>query len=60
MYADVSHMTCTGLHDLRYKANMLHRDISVNNIMYQMRNGRHHFVLIDFDMAFMEEILTDE
>ncbi|KAF7798384.1 hypothetical protein EIP86_009605 [Pleurotus ostreatoroseus] len=41
------------LHDLRYKANMLHRDISVNNIMYQMRDGRHHFILIDFDMAIV-------
>ncbi|KAJ3543285.1 hypothetical protein NM688_g5874 [Phlebia brevispora] len=41
------------LHDLRYKANMLHRDISVNNIMYQMRSGRHYFILIDFDMAIV-------
>ncbi|KAJ3556845.1 hypothetical protein NM688_g1796 [Phlebia brevispora] len=40
-----------GLHDLRYKANMLHRDVSVNNIMYEMRDGRYCFILIDFDMA---------
>ncbi|KAJ3552550.1 hypothetical protein NM688_g4094 [Phlebia brevispora] len=39
------------LHDLRYKANMLHRDISVSNIMYQVREGRYYFILIDFDMA---------
>lgn len=32
---------------------MLHRDISINNIMYQMRGGHHHFVLIDFDMAII-------
>lgn len=30
---------------------MLHRDVSVNNIMYEMRNGGYHFILIDFDMA---------
>ncbi|KAJ3528416.1 hypothetical protein NM688_g8002 [Phlebia brevispora] len=39
------------LHDLRYKAGILHRDISVNNIMYEMRGGKYYFILIDFDMA---------
>ncbi|KAF7792265.1 hypothetical protein EIP86_003301 [Pleurotus ostreatoroseus] len=41
----------TCLHDLRYKANMLHRDISVNNIMVRMQDDRYHFILNDFDMA---------
>lgn len=40
-----------GLHDLRYKANILHRDVSINNVMYEHRDGRIHFILIDFDMA---------
>ncbi|KAJ3535782.1 hypothetical protein NM688_g6929 [Phlebia brevispora] len=39
------------LHDLRYKANMLHRDISVHNIMYEKKGDYYNFVLIDFDMA---------
>ncbi|THH00125.1 hypothetical protein EW026_g2350 [Hermanssonia centrifuga] len=39
------------LHDLRYKAKILHRDISCNNIMYEMRRGRPYFILIDFDFA---------
>ncbi|KAJ3526337.1 hypothetical protein NM688_g8273 [Phlebia brevispora] len=39
------------LHDLRYKAGILHRDISVNNIMYEMRGDKYYFILIDFDMA---------
>ncbi|KAJ3558089.1 hypothetical protein NM688_g1117 [Phlebia brevispora] len=39
------------LHDLRYKANILHRDISVNNVMYEKRGSRYFFVLIDFDMG---------
>lgn len=30
---------------------MLHRDISINNIMHQKRGGYDYFVLIDFDMA---------
>ncbi|KAJ3549206.1 hypothetical protein NM688_g5202 [Phlebia brevispora] len=41
----------SGLHDLRYKAKILHRDISVNNVMYEHRDGRLNFILIDFDMA---------
>ncbi len=40
-----------GLHDLRYKARILHRDISCKNIMYEIRDGRLYFILIDFDMA---------
>ncbi|PSR97088.1 hypothetical protein PHLCEN_2v4369 [Hermanssonia centrifuga] len=39
------------LHDLRYKANILHRDISCNNIMYEKRRGKICFILIDFDSA---------
>ncbi|KAJ3531015.1 hypothetical protein NM688_g7634 [Phlebia brevispora] len=39
------------LHDLRFKARMLHRDISISNVMYQIREGQYYFVLIDFDMA---------
>ncbi|THH01962.1 hypothetical protein EW026_g802, partial [Hermanssonia centrifuga] len=39
------------LHDLRYKANILHRDISCNNIMYEKRRGKIRFILIDFDSA---------
>ena len=45
----------TGLHDLRYKAKILHRDISINNIMYEIRDGVYYFVLIDFDMAAVVE-----
>ncbi|KAJ3529498.1 hypothetical protein NM688_g7847 [Phlebia brevispora] len=33
------------------KLKILHRDISVNNVMYERRNGRLYFILIDFDMA---------
>lgn len=40
-----------GLHDLRYKANILHRDVSVNNIMYEMRGDNYYFILIDYDMG---------
>ena len=32
---------------------MLHRDISVNNIMYEIRGGKYYFILIDFDMAIV-------
>ncbi|KAJ3531482.1 hypothetical protein NM688_g7568 [Phlebia brevispora] len=39
------------IHDLRFKANILHRDIAVNNVMYEYREGRLYFILIDFDMA---------
>ncbi|KAJ3552549.1 hypothetical protein NM688_g4095 [Phlebia brevispora] len=39
------------LHDLRYKANILHRDISVDNVMYEKRGNHYFFILIDFDMG---------
>lgn len=42
-----------GLHDLYEKARILHRDVSLNNIMYEMRGSRHYFILIDFDMAII-------
>ena len=32
---------------------MLHRDVSVNTIMYELRGGKHYFILIDFDMALV-------
>ncbi|KAJ3527857.1 hypothetical protein NM688_g8071 [Phlebia brevispora] len=41
------------LHDLRYKANILHRDVSAHNVMYERRGDRVNFVLIDFDMAMV-------
>ncbi|PSS38067.1 hypothetical protein PHLCEN_2v98 [Hermanssonia centrifuga] len=41
------------LHDLRYKSNMLHRDISANNVMFEVRDGAVKFVVIDFDLAAM-------
>ncbi|PSR75732.1 hypothetical protein PHLCEN_2v8916 [Hermanssonia centrifuga] len=41
------------LHDLRYKAKMLHRDISANNVMFEIRDGAVKFIVIDFDMATM-------
>lgn len=41
--------TLTGIHDLRYKAHILHRDISVDNIMYNVKDGC--FILNDFDLA---------
>ncbi|KAI0339730.1 hypothetical protein BDW22DRAFT_1361323, partial [Trametopsis cervina] len=39
------------IHDLRYLANVIHCDISDNNIMYELRDGEDWFVLIDFDLA---------
>lgn len=30
---------------------MLHRDVSLHNIMFQMRGGKYYFILNDFDMA---------
>ena len=38
---------------MKEKANVLHRDISVNNVMYELREGEPHFVLIDYDMAVL-------
>ena len=40
-----------GLHELRYKAKIVHRDVSPNNIMVEMRNGEPFFILNDFDLA---------
>ena len=40
---------------MRYKGRILHRDISINNIMYEIRDGAYYFVLIDFDMAIVVE-----
>ncbi|THG93744.1 hypothetical protein EW026_g7576 [Hermanssonia centrifuga] len=39
------------LHDLRYKAKILHRDISANNVMWEMHGDEVVFKLIDFDYA---------
>ena len=43
--------SCKGLYSLKVDANILHRDVSVNNIMYEKLDGRYNFILIDFDMA---------
>ncbi|THH00114.1 hypothetical protein EW026_g2348 [Hermanssonia centrifuga] len=43
------------LHDLRYKAHILHRDISCHNIMYEIRDSVPYFILIDFDLAKLVE-----
>ena len=51
----LAHRGVTGLHELRYKAKILHRDVSVNNIMYEIRDGAYYFILIDFDMAIVVE-----
>lgn len=40
---------------MRYKAKILHRDLSINNIMWEIRDGRYRFILIDFDMAIRVE-----
>ncbi|KAL1942198.1 hypothetical protein VTO73DRAFT_6262 [Trametes versicolor] len=39
------------LHALRYKALILHRDVSNTNIMWEKKNGQVHFILNDFDLA---------
>ncbi|KAI0825693.1 hypothetical protein BC629DRAFT_1449393 [Irpex lacteus] len=40
------------IHDLRYLAHILHGDISVNNILYILRDGEDHtFSLNDFNRA---------
>ncbi|THG94519.1 hypothetical protein EW026_g6975 [Hermanssonia centrifuga] len=54
---DIDFPPFPGLHDLRYKANILHRDVSCNNIMYDIRRGKVHFILIDYDLA---TVVTDE
>lgn len=43
-------MNILGIDDLRYKAKILHRDISEGNIMYTRTDeGKDRFILIDFD-----------
>ncbi len=44
-------MRLLGLHDLRYKAKILHRDISANNVMWEKQGDEVVFKLIDFDYA---------
>ena len=44
-----------GLHDLKYNANILHRDVSVNNIMYEIRNGEPFFILNYYDLVSLEK-----
>ncbi|GJE93126.1 hypothetical protein PsYK624_092850 [Phanerochaete sordida] len=41
------------LHDLRYKAHLLHRNVSFSNIMVQQNgpDGKPLFILNDFDLA---------
>ncbi|CAL1697010.1 unnamed protein product [Somion occarium] len=39
------------LHELRYEVNMLHRDISLSNLMYEMRGTVVWLILNDFDLA---------
>ncbi|THG98733.1 hypothetical protein EW026_g3510 [Hermanssonia centrifuga] len=39
------------LYDLRYKAKILHRDISANNVMWEKQGDEVVFKLIDFDYA---------
>ncbi|KAJ3487010.1 hypothetical protein NLI96_g3837 [Meripilus lineatus] len=42
------------LHDLRYKANIVHRDISPGNLMYErLGDGTIWVILNDFDLAAM-------
>ncbi|KAJ3518807.1 hypothetical protein NM688_g9388 [Phlebia brevispora] len=45
------HQMIDYLDDLWTKERILHRDISLNNIMYEKRGDHYHFVLINFDMA---------
>lgn len=41
-----------GVHDLRYEAFVLHRDVSEGNILVTLRDdGKPHFILHDFDLA---------
>ena len=50
-----------GLHDLKYKANILHRDVSVNNIMYEVRDGGEpFFILNDFDLVSLDKSDDEE
>ena len=41
-----------GMHDLWYsEARILHRDISINNIVWEFRHDEPHFILSDLDLA---------
>ena len=43
-----------GLHDLRYKAHIIHHDISLGNLMYErLDDGKIWLILNDFDLAVM-------
>ncbi|KAH9896004.1 hypothetical protein C8Q73DRAFT_835422 [Cubamyces lactineus] len=42
-----------GLHHLRHDALILHRDVSMSNIMCDETGGRANFILTDFDLAVM-------
>ncbi|KAH9896016.1 hypothetical protein C8Q73DRAFT_462273 [Cubamyces lactineus] len=41
------------LHRLRHDAKILHRDVSMSNIMCDETGGRADFILTDFDLAVM-------
>lgn len=47
------HRRILGLYDLFYKARILHRNINIDNIVYERDGHRHVFRLIDFDMAIL-------
>jgi hypothetical protein len=49
-----------GLHDLKFQARILHRDVSHNNIMFQVRDGKPYFILNDFDLATVEKAPEEE
>lgn len=51
MHHALNRLVYTGIHDLRYKALMLHRNVTEANIMYTERDGKGYFILIDFDLA---------
>ena len=40
---------------MKYKANVLHRDVSVNNIMYEVRDGEPFFILNDYDLVSLQK-----
>ena len=48
-----------GLHDLWFKTRILHRNINIDSIMYEIRNGRYYFVQTDFDIGEMLQSVGD-
>ncbi|KAH9896006.1 hypothetical protein C8Q73DRAFT_780874 [Cubamyces lactineus] len=44
------------LHHLRHDALILHRDVSVSNIMCDETDGRVKFILTDFDLAVLVDV----